>query len=466
MTNQPLLDFILTEIKQGATKESITKDLLGAGWESADIQEGFKTAGIANDTPVVTPTVAVAQPSVATPVTPTTPSYNIDNTVNNTVVTPTTTTTPAEPIKFSTLDSYANPSPGNNPYSSPVYAGQVVQQPTYTTGNNGTKKALLFIIIVLLVLTGGGIYAVKANIIKISSINEFFKKPNISNVFTKVSSLVDKNNTKAEITDSTTPTQKQEVAVVQTPVVEKLVEYVLPTSDIQPLCTDVACKTYFEVWKKEQMYQNNIPTTYINGHFIPVSMQINKSTQGLYFNIMYDINIDWAKTRMSDSFMVKINAGDKTYPALSVRRGIYFSEAEVRAVIDALAYNTSFTWFTPTDHLFYNTRQSAVDAMQKAYPNNKLEISEEIVFDKTNIMEKTPEVLAREKQINDLLKSQNMQVVGSNKGANLPNPKAKREMFLVGYDSAECKTKNSMFIVKANLFTGDITTEVGSCMVY
>ena len=39
MTSQPLLDFILAELKQGATKESITKDLLGAGWDVADVEE-------------------------------------------------------------------------------------------------------------------------------------------------------------------------------------------------------------------------------------------------------------------------------------------------------------------------------------------------------------------------------------------------------------------------------------------
>lgn len=411
MTNQALLDFILTEIKQGATKESITKDLLGAGWDTVDIQDGFKSAGINTET-VSTPTVTVAQPAYSTPAVS---EFNMQNKVESV-----TQPAPAESPTFSTLDSYANSNPGNNPYSSPVYAGQVLQTSGPVQKSHASRNILMFVFVLLIVAIGGGLYAVKADIITI---------PNTSVLTGRINSIFNKQQPVA-VVDNTVPVptvQPQTVATVTPPTEQP--PQVLPTADLQPLCTDIVCKTYFDVWKNEQIYQNNITVAYLNGHFVPVSMQIDKWVSGQSFSIVYDINIDWAKARTSDSFIIKTKATDKTYPTLNVRRGIYFSADEVRAVVNALAYNSQFTWFTPADHLFYPTRQSAIDAMQKNYPNNKLEIPEEVTLSKDG-------------------------------------PKSKKEMFLFGYDRSMCATKNTAFIVKTNLFTGVITNNTSPCSIF
>lgn len=44
MINQQLLDFIKKQIEQGVNRETITKELLGNGWNSEDIEEAFKVS--------------------------------------------------------------------------------------------------------------------------------------------------------------------------------------------------------------------------------------------------------------------------------------------------------------------------------------------------------------------------------------------------------------------------------------
>ncbi|MFA5095063.1 MAG: hypothetical protein WC447_00130 [Candidatus Paceibacterota bacterium] len=46
MINQPLLDFIKQQLQVGSTKEKISSDLLANGWNSQDIDEGFKAVNI------------------------------------------------------------------------------------------------------------------------------------------------------------------------------------------------------------------------------------------------------------------------------------------------------------------------------------------------------------------------------------------------------------------------------------
>ncbi|MEI7688831.1 MAG: hypothetical protein WCI91_01445 [Candidatus Nomurabacteria bacterium] len=48
MINQQLLDYIKQQLLKGLNKETITKELLGGGWNEQDIQEGFNTVNASN----------------------------------------------------------------------------------------------------------------------------------------------------------------------------------------------------------------------------------------------------------------------------------------------------------------------------------------------------------------------------------------------------------------------------------
>lgn len=400
MTNQPLIDFILNEIKQGATKESITRDLLGAGWDNVDVQEGFAAAGIPNTVPIPMPTpkIEVQQPTVSNVTSVSAPS-------------------------FSSLDAYAQPG-ANSGFNSGAYAGQTVNNTQPIKTKHTFRNFVLFAGVFVVVVIAGGMYAVQTKMLNIPAVTNIVK--NVTNVF----------NTQKTQTVATVPVTEQP-PITETPTVASVTPptepppEILPTAEIQPLCTDVVCKTYFDVWKKEQMFQNNITNEYINGHFIPVTTQVNKLSSGQYFSITYDIKIGWAMLRTTDSFIIKTKSGDKTYPALNIRRGIYLSADEVRSVVDTLAFSGSFTWFTPADSLYYKTRQSATDAIQKAYPQNNFSFA-------TNAYLKKVEA----------------------------GTKPKQNTVYSGTDSSTCATTNKQFSVVADLTNGSITTENSACAYY
>ena len=393
MTNQPLLDFILTEVKQGATKDSIAKELLGAGWEAVDIEEGFKAAGINDTTPITTPVVNISQPTFTGP-NPTTNS-NVSAPVSNPVSTNTQT--------FSTLDSYANPNPGNNSYnSSPVYSGQVVST-EQSTKTSGGKKVLLFVIVLLIVIAGGVVYAIKTNKINLSFIKnlasnkttavEKTSTTKVTPVTTVPENQAPVNSNLSTTTATTTTTVAPLAPVLPTTsllpsnsttkpatVPTTPVSVVTSMPDLKPLCKDIPCKTYFGVWLKEQMYQINIAKSYLNAHIVPQSMKIASWVDGKSFEITYDFVMDWAKVRVLDSFMVKTVPDDAQYPSLKLRKGIYFSEAEVRTVVTNGAYNSQFLWFTPATSLMFATKQDAINAIKKIDTTKKFEISTNAEF--------------------------------------------------------------------------------------
>lgn len=65
MTNPQLIDFIKQQLQVGLTKEKISSELLANGWNSQDIEEGFKATGtpipstpFSNTTPVLNPNIS------------------------------------------------------------------------------------------------------------------------------------------------------------------------------------------------------------------------------------------------------------------------------------------------------------------------------------------------------------------------------------------------------------------------
>jgi len=64
MTNQQLLDFIKSQLAQGLTKEKISSELLANGWNTQDIEEGFKAViPVSNPSGIPIPPI---QPSTST----------------------------------------------------------------------------------------------------------------------------------------------------------------------------------------------------------------------------------------------------------------------------------------------------------------------------------------------------------------------------------------------------------------
>lgn len=147
--------------------------------------------------------------------------------------------------------------------------------------------------------------------------------------------------------------------------------------DYTNLCgTDSICKKYYPIWAEEQMNRNGYDVGYFNKHIVPESIEIRKWNDGESFDVIYNINIDWASFKTHDSFIVKTKPGDTLYPAVKIARGSYLSKTEVGLAIDAMAYNGEFTLFKPADSLMYKTKNDALAVLYKKSGSKKFDIVE------------------------------------------------------------------------------------------
>lgn len=205
-------------------------------------------------------------------------------------------------------------------------------------------------------------------------------------------------------------------------------------------CSDEICSKYLEIWKKEQMYQNNYDENYFNEHIIPVSAEVFEWMEGESFSVIYYVSIDWAKAKALDSFMIRTKPESRLFPALNIKRGEYLSQEEIRRVVDKFAFNSQITKFNPVEELTYKTKTSAISAIKtkSLLRLKKVEILPEIDF--------SPSYKSMK---------------------NIPGAfiKAKRELYLVGVDMSDCSTLNMATEIKLNLVTGKIEKEKGVCVV-
>ncbi|PIR68674.1 hypothetical protein COU48_02670, partial [Candidatus Nomurabacteria bacterium CG10_big_fil_rev_8_21_14_0_10_03_31_7] len=126
MTNPQLIDFIKQQLQVGLTKEKISSKLLANGWNSQDIEEGFKATGI---------------PISSAPVSTTTPNPHITPTLNP---------------NFSSYFNNSNP-----------VAVKVEKQ-------SGKKLFLLILILLFLLAGGASAYYFKDELMTLPVIKDLF----------------------------------------------------------------------------------------------------------------------------------------------------------------------------------------------------------------------------------------------------------------------------------------------------
>ena len=68
MINQQLVDFIKQQLQIGLAKEKISSELLANGWNTQDIEEGFKATGIPIPPAPAPASIPPAAPVSATPI--------------------------------------------------------------------------------------------------------------------------------------------------------------------------------------------------------------------------------------------------------------------------------------------------------------------------------------------------------------------------------------------------------------
>jgi len=145
MINQQLLSFIKQQLQQGVTKEIISTQLLGNGWTSQDIEEGFKAVGIP-----VPPTPVPAPASIP----------------------------PASPVSTTPI---LNPTPATTQNLNPnLYPHFNDTKPAVVKVRQSGKKLFFIILIIILLAVGASIYYFKDSLLSLPIIKDLFPTQNMT----------------------------------------------------------------------------------------------------------------------------------------------------------------------------------------------------------------------------------------------------------------------------------------------
>lgn len=211
MINKELIGFIEDQTKKGATKEIVSKELLGAGWTNQDIEEAFNAINIVSPKPAPTP---VATPTVSS-------ASIINPTIN-----PMGSQTPPE-IKNQFQSQYQS----QNPVTSPKV--DLTQQQNFSQNQNsfipytknitpevmikekGSSGSKTFLIVLILFLLAGGVLG-------------YFFKDKLMNYF------VTKDNVQPE-----TPVVAENPVINEIPIAGGVVQPEIPATSQNPVQQEV-----------------------------------------------------------------------------------------------------------------------------------------------------------------------------------------------------------------------------------
>lgn len=101
---------------------------------------------------------------------------------------------------------------------------------------------------------------------------------------------------------------------------------------IDSLCTSDLCINYESIWKEFFIEENNLSESYFNNHIELVQSKIDFWSKGESFRICYKIKLDWAIAYQCDSFIIKIDSDDESYPSWNLPRDTYLSKEEIKVV--------------------------------------------------------------------------------------------------------------------------------------
>jgi hypothetical protein len=147
MINQQLVDFIKQQLQVGLTKEKISSELLANGWNTQDIEEGFKATGI----PI---------PPAPAPVSPASPIYGAP-TLNPT------------PVTTQSLN------PNLYPHLNDIKTVNDIKPAVVKVKQSG-KGLFLVVLIIILLAIGSSIYYFKDNLLSLPVIKDLFPTQNVT----------------------------------------------------------------------------------------------------------------------------------------------------------------------------------------------------------------------------------------------------------------------------------------------
>jgi len=133
------------------------------------------------------------------------------------------------------------------------------------------------------------------------------------------------------------------------------------------ICQSDTCQTYFKVWKELFLTRNQMTESYFNNHITPCTTSVDKWNDGISFGISYKVKMDWAETKLYDTFVIWLAPSTANmYPSISLPRGVLLTKDQINTTIDKFAFNPQMFSVASVTGLKYASRQEAMKALIKA----------------------------------------------------------------------------------------------------
>lgn len=139
---------------------------------------------------------------------------------------------------------------------------------------------------------------------------------------------------------------------------------------IDSLCTNDVCANYQTIWKELFIENNNLSESYFNDHIELVQSRINYWSKGESFSICYKIRLDWAIAYRCDSFIIKIDADDESYPSWNFPRDIYLTKEDIKVAIDDHFFSSGIDKLSNVKSLKFSSFENTLNFLM-----NKAEIN-------------------------------------------------------------------------------------------
>ena len=125
-------------------------------------------------------------------------------------------------------------------------------------------------------------------------------------------------------------------------------------------CDTGICITYHNIWKEIFLEKNNLDDNYFNKYVTICETGIHEWDEGFSYFISYILTHGWAKTKLYDSFIIKIHAGNTHEPHVIIRRGAFLTKQEITI---ALYYNAFASHISKISNLTQLKYESIHDAL-------------------------------------------------------------------------------------------------------
>jgi hypothetical protein len=131
-----------------------------------------------------------------------------------------------------------------------------------------------------------------------------------------------------------------------------------------PMCDSPTCQDYLQVWKNLMMERNGMTEEWMDDHLTINGTSIVNTSSCEFYRVEYTVQIDWAEVKSMDNLCIRIDPNQTLYPALTVARGPYLTQAEVAQVIHNRAFSSSMARIAPVEKLRYPTKAKAMRALE------------------------------------------------------------------------------------------------------